>query len=104
MNLDPILLLGGPEDQTVEVGSNVTMTCQFLSTIDIQVEWIFNDEPLSVDNGSVTIYTSENSSILQLYDVQISDAGNYTCQIHNGIFDLVEATGELIVGKLLYFT
>ena len=90
----------GLEDRTVEVGDNVTMTCKFMSLLDFEVVWYFNDEVISIGEG-ITINTDGNSSTIQINNLQQSDTGNYSCEIDNSIIGSVESTARLVVGKEL---
>ena len=91
---DPVLLSSGPTDQEVEVGDNVTFTCEFQSRLDINATWYLDGEILT----DKKIVTSETQSTLYLYEVDQSYSGNYTCEIDNGILYAVTGTGELTVG------
>ncbi len=89
------MLLSEPKDQLVDVGENVTFTCEFQSRLDVSVTWYMDDEILT----DMETVTSENQSTLYLYEVDESYSGNYTCEIDNGILYTVNGTGELTVGK-----
>ena len=90
-----MLILNEPKDQLVEVGDNVTFMCTFETLNDVIVTWYFNDEIITDYND---IVTSENNSILYLYEVDESHSGSYICKIDDNIFDPINATGELTVG------
>ena len=97
--LDPVQLLSGPLDQTVNFGDIVTMSCLFQSLLDVQVIWYFGNGVLSNETNNVEIITTGNFSTLTL-QAELTNSGNYSCQISNNILDSVSGTGELIVGEL----
>lgn len=61
-------------------------------------QWLFDGS--IIDNA--VIITTLNQSILYLSEVALSDSGNYTCLLNNGIVESVEATGLLIIGKYMF--
>ena len=92
----------GPEDQTVNIGGDVTFSCEFKSLLPINVVWLFNNTTLS-PNSDLTITTTQNTSTLFLNDVSESDVGTYTCQVDNGVSEPVSESGQLIVGKNIQY-
>ena len=92
----------GPEDQTVNIGGDVTFSCEIKSLLPFNVVWLLNNTTLS-PNSDLTIATTPNTSTLFLNDVSESDAGTYTCQVDNGVSEPVSESGQLTIGKHIQY-
>lgn len=95
--LVPVFLTKGPENITTSVGDNVQFTCEFQSLLDVNALWLHND--IVIDSG--TIQTTSNKSTLYLSEVTLSQSGNYSCELDNGIIGKVQASAELVTGNFL---
>ena len=85
------------------------LVCVGYSRIDVDISWSLNGQ--TVQNSSlVTIYEEETvrgsrtftKSFLQLCSVELSDAGDYTCEVTNGQ-TTDNATATLDVLSRLFF-
>ena len=72
-------------------GETALLVCVGYSRIDVDISWSLNGQ--TVQNSSlVTIYEEEivqgsrtfTKSFLQLCSLELSDAGEYTCEVTNG--------------------
>ena len=72
-------------------GETALLVCVGYSRIDVEISWSLNGQ--TVQNSSlVTIYEEEvvrgsrtfTKSFLQLCSMELSDAGDYTCEVTNG--------------------
>ena len=78
-------------DTSLVEGETVLLACVGSSRIDVDISWSLNGQ--TVQNSSlVTIYEEEvvqgsrtfKQSFLQLCSLELSDAGDYTCEVTNG--------------------
>lgn len=85
---------GGVKDVVdVHQGSNVLLEYFTIADPAPTVQWFFNNQPLDVvlntDKYNVTLTSSQphcyvvTNSTLEIFDIQIQEIGNYTCQATN---------------------
>ncbi|KAF5275343.1 hypothetical protein FQR65_LT04171 [Abscondita terminalis] len=80
------LLIDRPQNKTVKYGSNVNLSCTYVTDLNPVVYWVAGTY---VENGSVSnIKTSadmQNPELLQLINVTHTDEGWYTCVAANSL-------------------
>ena len=72
-------------------GETALLVCVGYSRIDVEISWSLNGQTLQ-NSSLVTIYEEEvvrssrtfKQSFLQLCSLELSDAGDYTCEVTNG--------------------
>lgn len=99
----PVYITKGPTDVIAALNMSIHFSCEFKSRSPVTAQWLFND--IAIENAVVV--TTPNQSTLYLNELTLSQSGNYTCLLTNGIVESVEATGLLIIGKLfiyMYYT
>ncbi|XP_030271788.1 fibroblast growth factor receptor 1-A-like [Sparus aurata] len=93
----PILQAGQPADRTAEVGSDVEFKCKVISDPPAHIQWM---KHIKVNGSSVgpdglpyvrvlktsgLDTTDKEMEVLQLRNVSLDDAGEYTCLVGNSI-------------------
>lgn len=109
----PASLLMPPEDTRVEVGGNVPLMCTARGYPLPQVTWLRGGMPLTrginINITSSDISPTSVMSVLDLYDLQISDTGVYQCMAENTLISqselfnnsAVEGVNLAVLGKRL---
>ncbi|XP_076651117.1 fibroblast growth factor receptor homolog 1 [Halictus rubicundus] len=86
------ILTRAPRNTTVEIGHNVTMTCEILSNAHRHLEWYHgyhtSFDTVNKTNQSFRVEVkskeyAENPEVLMLYNVTEKDEGWYTCIAQN---------------------
>uniref|UniRef100_A0A915KF49 Uncharacterized protein n=1 Tax=Romanomermis culicivorax TaxID=13658 RepID=A0A915KF49_ROMCU len=67
-----------PENQVVQIGDTVTLTCEGVGNPSPEILWTLNGRP--IDDNPVTV---DGRSVLTINDVQKSAAGRYMCIARN---------------------
>ena len=81
-----------PERESINVGSNLTITCDSLSN----VKWYFNHGALP--KNTHTYKSSKRENVLHIYDAQYDNAGKYSCRYREEtVTEIVEYEGKSIV-------
>ena len=96
VTLIPLSVLEEPENITVDVSDDVSLNCLFFSEIPVTVEWLFNEQPIYFPHE---VQTTENMSTLLLHNLNISNTGDYSCQLDNGVESVINASGYVTVGE-----
>ncbi|ESO07890.1 hypothetical protein HELRODRAFT_75167 [Helobdella robusta] len=87
----PPIILKGPRNTTVQVGSNVTLPCDVLSDGVVHVRWL-KHIIVGSDNVSVAGAGAANSGSgsgdkmdvgLHIFNITPNDTAMYTCEAHN---------------------
>ena len=84
-----------PNNITVDVSDDAMFECVFVSQIPVLVEWFFDGYLIPFPH---VIETTDNVSTLSLMNVNLSNAGNYSCQLDNGVEARINASAYLTVG------
>ncbi|XP_069570721.1 neural cell adhesion molecule L1-like protein isoform X1 [Brachyistius frenatus] len=92
MNLPPMILTNEGEDYSAVEGKGVMMHCKVFSSPPSTITWSRDDSSESVEGPRFTIH--DNGS-LEIYSVEKSDAGQYTCLAKN-------TEGSSAVNAMLY--
>ncbi|XP_069021839.1 neural cell adhesion molecule L1-like protein isoform X3 [Embiotoca jacksoni] len=92
MNLPPMILTNEGEDYSAVEGKGVMMHCKVFSSPLSTITWSRDDSSESVEGPRFTIH--DNGS-LEIYSVEKSDAGQYTCLAKN-------TEGSSAVNAMLY--
>lgn len=87
--LDPPLITGQPQAQTVAVGGVASFAVFASGEPPLNYEWLFNGVP--IDGAS--------SSFLVLTDVQTASAGKYSVNVWNSVGLITSAEASLTVGS-----
>lgn len=97
---DPIRL-SEIRGKSVQVGERVAFTCLLTKGENVEFLWARNGQLLKNDGNHLRILFDEESSLIKISNVQVSDAGNYTCVAKNPRSE-ARVTAELYVeGNLL---
>lgn len=67
----------------------------------IDIEWLFNDYPISSYSGITVMRGGKRTSLLNIDSVKAHHAGNYTCKARNHAA-AVNYTAELVVNGRLH--
>ena len=88
-----------PASQSVNVGSTVILTVGAVATPPVTYQWRFNGAPLA-DGGDIT---GSASATVNLANVQLSQAGNYSVVVTSGGQSVTSANAALtvVVGVLV---
>ena len=90
-------IIKGPDNVTVNIDDDVQLSCLFLSEFPVSVDWLFNGETIVFLHQ---IYTFGNMSSLSLTNINVSNAGSYTCRVDNEFETAVNASAYVSVGKM----
>ena len=96
VTLIPLRVLEGPKNITLDVSDDVNLNCLFFSEIPVTVKWLFNEQPIYFP---YEMQTTENMSTLLLHNVNVSNTGDYLCQLDNGVERVINASGYVTVGE-----
>ncbi len=73
-------IIAGPSNQSVDEGTDVTISCEIDGSPEPSVSWFYSDDILPMQNtSSVLITQSGLFSQLRITNVNISDQGVYRC-------------------------
>lgn len=76
---------------------SVSVNCLISSgDLPIDIEWLFNNEPVNIFNGISVMRGGKRTSLLNIDSVHAGHAGNYTCKAKNRA-GFEEYTAALIV-------
>ncbi|XP_029990731.1 LOW QUALITY PROTEIN: neural cell adhesion molecule L1-like protein [Sphaeramia orbicularis] len=92
MNLAPMILTNEGEDYWAVEGKGVTMHCRVFSSPPSTITWSKDDSSESLEGPRFTVH--DNGS-LEIYGVEKSDTGQYTCYAKN-------TEGSSAVDAMLY--
>lgn len=82
-----------PMQVNVSSGSDITLECEYQSTLPASAHWRKDGAPIS----------NSNSSTLMLSDVNIMDGGNYTCRVSNAVGSRSSLNVSVLVYELPQF-
>lgn len=69
-------------DRNVAENSTIKLTCNVLGDVNTNISWLKNNSPLLSSTKYRTLYDNGLAS-LEIFSVQPSDSGNYTCIAQN---------------------
>ena len=75
-----VIITSHPVDQTSNIGSNVSFTCEASGSQSIGYKWWHNNNELVNDPGHIE---GSNTSMLMIINVTVTDWGIYTCEATN---------------------
>ena len=86
---------------------SVSVNCLISSgDLPIDIEWLFNNEPVNIFNGITVMRGGKRTSLLNIDSVHAGHRGNYTCKAKNRA-GFEQYTAALIVNGalrvLIYF-
>jgi hypothetical protein len=88
---DEILIKNEPDDTSLNVGDNLTLTLSCVGTFPISAQWRKNN----TNYGSLSV-TNTGDVNLEIYNVQNSDEANYDCVLSNVV-------GSVTSNKALFY-
>ncbi len=89
-----------PKGETLNEGDSVKFSCKASGVPDPSVTWQFKGKTLK-DEGRCEIYEEKEVHYLEIFDLELDDAGIYTCKLLNSA-GRASASAELTVsGKCL---
>ena len=77
----PPVIEVGPANQTLPLGSPASLACSATQPPNLPLRWLKDGAPLTL---SVRMTQSGETGTLRIEDLQLSDAGTYTCWIGSG--------------------
>ena len=87
-----------PGDITVAERATARLTCSVEGFPEPRIRWLHNGRDIIYDG--LRVFLEEDGSTLSIEDVDSRDAGDYTCQAHNGVSEPAERTIRLsVLGK-----
>ena len=104
-NISSVLL-----NQTANEGQTVVFTCQATGEPLPNISWSFNDISINNEINLNKYYTSRSSiditvtSTLTIMNVELSDAGTYTCNATNVVSNDTSSGVLTVIGELLLYT
>lgn len=88
--------------KSVSVGRVAMLTCEKLQGGQVEFIWAKGGQLLRSDNERVRIMSDDEASVLKISNVQVNDAGNYTC-IGKGLQSEARTTAFLHVEGSRFF-
>ena len=88
-------MIQGPQDIASPVGTTVTFSCTARSEPQHTIIWKFNNVVI-ISQSKYTIETTSTVSNLTIMDIQVEDAGTFSCTVSN-IHGNDTASGQLDV-------
>lgn len=90
------------DDNTVQYGTDYQLTCEFTGTPLPRIKWLFNGDPVDLENNIVVDKAVVNGrliSILILQNFQPSKVGVYQCLVSNQYGSDIKSTTLYGKGK-----
>ena len=92
-----------PMDQTVDIGGNVTFTCEtFGGTNPITFRWLFDGAELIADPGHIAVASDFNTATLMITNVIATDGGAYSCEATDAGVGNVTSNEATLFSKCLF--
>jgi hypothetical protein len=84
-----------PNDTQALLGSSISLMCEVQGFPLPQVTWLKDDMPIDTDSFAVSVRNTDASpysvlSILDLWDVQLVDIGEYQCRATSNLTSIDE--------------
>ncbi|BHF68253.1 Contactin-3 [Sparganum proliferum] len=108
--IDPLVVLLRPHNMVVEVNSTVIVPCrvQAVPSLDVNYAWFYEDVEIKFDRLDLDARRYErtqffrpfdrNYGFLHIVNIQMSDAGRYTCEIQTPLSKQREEGYVLVAG------
>ncbi|KAG7175183.1 Basement membrane-specific heparan sulfate proteoglycan core protein-like 1 [Homarus americanus] len=94
--IDAYSVIFGSSEVSVAVGGTLYLLCLVLQVTDIPeyILWYHNQKVIDYSRSSISVKTDEEtrSSELRVWDINYTDAGNYTCEPSNAAPAFVSIT------------
>lgn len=89
------------DEEPASFGESITVQCTVsFGDLPIDIEWLFNAEPINSYSGVSTSKIGKRANVLYIDSVNAKHAGNYTCHAKNKA-GLAEHTSVLIVNGIV---
>ena len=75
----------GAPDLYIKSGSTLRIVCSLKQNTEtpVYVFWYHNDRMINYDKERVSVSNDKSISVLQIYEADKTDSGNYSCQVEN---------------------
>lgn len=96
-----IVLLTPLTNRVAAVGSKVKMSC-YVEGHEPHFTWMKDGMPMNYNSGTVRNASRDNLGILEFFDVQLRDSGEYTCVVTNIAGEVTSKASLLVYEDLVY--
>lgn len=88
-------------NRVAAVGSKVKLSC-YVEGHEPHFAWLKDGQPMSYLAGNVRNSSRDNLGVLEFFDVQLRDSGEYTCVINNIAGELKTSASLLVYEDLVH--